>query len=42
MDIKVRIVKNGAEMEIARDIRYQVFIVEQNVPQHVEVDQFEE
>ena len=42
MDIKVRLVANTEEMEIVRDIRYQVFIVEQNVPQHVEVDQFEE
>ena len=32
MDIKVRIVENGAEMEIVRDIRHRVFIVEQNVP----------
>ena len=42
MDIKVRLVANTEEMEIVRDIRHQVFIVEQNVPQHVEVDQFEE
>ena len=42
MDIKVRIVANNEEMEIVRDIRHQVFIVEQKVPQHVEVDQFEE
>ena len=42
MDIKVRVVENGAEMEIVRAIRHKVFIVEQNVPQHVEVDQFEE
>ena len=42
MDIKVRNVVNAEEMEIVRDIRHRVFIVEQNVPQHVEVDQFEE
>ena len=42
MEIKVRIVENAKEMEIVRDIRHRVFIVEQNVPQHVEVDQFEE
>jgi len=42
MDIKVYIVENGKEMEIVRDIRHKVFILEQNVPQHVEVDQFEE
>ena len=42
MDIKVRIVANAKEMDIVRDIRHSVFIVEQNVPQHVEVDQFEE
>ena len=41
MDIKVRLVANTEEMEIVRDIRHQVFIVEQNVPQYVEVDQFE-
>jgi len=42
MDIKVQIVANAEEMEIVRDIRHQVFIVEQNVPQLVEIDQFEE
>ena len=42
MDIKVRNVVNAEEMEIVRDIRHRVFIMEQNVPQHVEVDQFEE
>ena len=42
MDIKVQIVANAEEMKIVRDIRHQVFIVEQNVPQHVEIDQFEE
>ena len=42
MDIKVRIVANAKEMDIVRDIRHRVFIMEQNVPQHVEVDQFEE
>ena len=42
MDIKVRIVANAKEMDIVRDIRHRVFIVEQNVPRHVEVDQFEE
>ena len=42
MDIKVRIVANTEEMKIVRDIRHQVFIIEQKVPQHVEVDQFEE
>ena len=41
MDIKVRIVVNAKEMDIVLDIRHRVFIVEQNVPQHVEVDQFE-
>ena len=42
MDIKVRIVANANEMDIVRDIRHRVFIVEQNVPQLVEIDQFEE
>ena len=42
MDIKVQIVANAEEMKIVRDIRHQVFIVEQNVPQHVEIDQFED
>jgi len=42
MDIKVQIVANAEEMEIVRDIRHQVFIVEQNVPQLVEINQFEE
>jgi len=42
MDIKVQIVANAVEMEIVRDIRHQVFIVEQNVPQLVEINQFEE
>ena len=42
MDIKVQIVANAEEMEIVQDIRHQVFIVEQNVPQHVEIDQFED
>ena len=42
MNIKVRIVTNAKEMDIVRDIRHRVFIVEQNVPQHVEVDQFED
>ena len=41
MDIKVHIVENSKEMEIVRDIRHKVFILEQNVPQHVEVDRFE-
>ena len=41
MEINVRIVENAEEMKIVRDIRHRVFIVEQNVPEHVEVDQFE-
>ena len=42
MYIKVRIVENAEEMQIIRDIRHRVFIVEQNVPINVEVDQFED
>ena len=38
MDIKVQIVANAEEMEIVRDIRNQVFIVEENVMQHVKID----
>ena len=41
MEINVRIVENAEEMKIVRDIRHRVFIMEQNVPEHVEVDQFE-
>ena len=41
MEINVQIVENAEEMKIVRDIRHRVFIVEQNVPEHVEADQFE-
>ena len=41
MEIKVHLAITQQELEHVREIREKVFIMEQNVLQHVEVDQFE-
>ena len=42
MEIKVHIANTREELENVREIRKKVFIVEQNVPKNVEIDQYED
>ena len=41
MEIKVRLATTKQELQQVREIRKKVFIVEQNVPEDVEIDQYE-
>ena len=40
-DISVSLVRTEEEMNLVKDIRYRVFVIEQNVPQEIEYDEFE-
>jgi predicted GNAT family N-acyltransferase len=40
--ISVSVIETPKETTLARDIRYKVFVVEQNVPHEIEYDEFEE
>ena len=42
MEIKVRSATTREELDHAREIRKKVFIMEQNVPEDVEIDQYED
>ena len=42
MEIKVRLATKREELDHAREIRKKVFIMEQNVPEDVEIDQYED
>ena len=42
MEIKVRLATTREELDHAREIRKKVFIMEQNVPEDVEIDQYED
>ena len=42
MEIKVRLATTRKELDHAREIRKKVFIMEQNVPEDVEIDQYED
>ena len=42
MEIKVHLATTQQELEYVREIREKVFIMEQNVPEDVEIDQYED
>ena len=42
MEIKVHLATTQQELEHVREIREKVFIMEQNVPEDVEIDQYED
>ena len=42
MEIKVHLATSEQDLKHVREIREKVFIMEQNVPQEVEIDQYEE
>ena len=42
MEIKVRLATTREELDHAREIRKKVFIMEQNDPEDVEIDQYED
>lgn len=39
--IEVRLIENDADFELARQIRHEVFVIEQNVPTEEEFDEYE-
>ena len=42
MEIKVHLATTKQELQHVREIRKKVFIMEQNVPEDVEIDQYED